>query len=541
MSLLEFFIYITLINWSIVTLLWLFIQKRDQFHLRDLYWGGGIVLLVLLTIALQIFLETSDFHIRQILINSLALVLGIKLILSTKKKGKLKVGIGKEVYKRTLESYKNNFLKMGILQVIAISPIISVNYLPGMNSLNFLDFMGFVIFSLGFYAETKSNRDLLAFKTGNPKETEILTTGLWRLSRHPNYFGHILQWWALFVIACSSIGGEWSFYGPLIMSLYLLNSIEGTEKRLLADFPEYKVYLISTNKLIPDFFIERNGPFANLRPLVPFQQLTALAGFFSKLESLFVKDLLINFFCYFYKPNLKESVESDTKMFKSFNDFFTRKLTSESRPINTDINIITSPVDGMVVQLGNIEKETLIQAKGIKYNISDLVKDKTLAGTFRNGFFVTIYLAPNNYHRIHFPFAGTIEETKYLEGNLYSVNAQSTRKIKSLYSSNERTFCYVKSDNFYYGLVSVGAAMVGSIVPFWNTETKPKKRNLVNLWNEGPEDDSKTVSKGQELGYFQMGSTVILLLPSGIEADKNFLYESKAVKFGQELINLSKK
>jgi len=541
MSLLELFIYITLINWSIVTLLWLFIKKNDQFYLRDLYWGGGIALLALSAMALQSLLEISGFHLRQILVNSLALVLGIKLLLVTNKKGKLKVGIGKEVYERSLESYKDNFLKMGLLQVIVISPIISVNYLPGMNSLNFLDFMGLILFSLGFYAETKSNRDLLAFKTRNPKETEILTTGLWGLSRHPNYFGHLLQWWALYIIACSSIGGEWSFYGPLIMSLYLLNSIEGTEKKLLADFPKYTVYSIRTNKLIPDLFIGRNGPLAVLRALVPFKQLTALAGYFSKSEILFIKDLLIGLFCYFYKPNLKESVEGDTKRFKSFNDFFTRKLKSESRPINPDINIITSPVDGMIVQLGKIEKETLIQAKGIKYNISDLIKDKTLAKTFRNGFFITIYLAPKNYHRIHSPFNGTIEETKYLEGNLYSVNTQSTRKIRSLYSNNERTFCYVKSDNFYYGLVNVGAAMVGSIVPFWNTETNPKKRNLVDLWNKGPEEDLKAVSKGQELSYFQMGSTVILLLPSGLEADKNFLYESKAVKFGEELINLSKK
>jgi phosphatidylserine decarboxylase len=394
---------------------------------------------------------------------------------------------------------------------------------------------------LGFYAETKSNRDLLAFKTENPKGTEILTTGLWRLSRHPNYFGHILQWWALYIIACSSIGGEWSFYGPLIMSLYLLISIEGTEKKLLADFPKYSVYSMHTNKLIPDLFIERNGPLATLRPLMPFKNLTALAGYFSNLESFFIKDLLIGLFCYFYKPNLEESEEVDIKRYKSFNDFFTRKLKSEYRPINPDINTITSPVDGMVVQLGKIEKETLIQAKGIKYNVGDLIKDKTLAKTFRNGFFITIYLAPKNYHRIHSPFSGTIEETRYLEGNLYSVNFQSTRKIQSLYNNNERTFCYVKSDDFYYGLVSVGAAMVGSIVPFWNTETKPKKRNLVNLWNEGPEEDLKAVSKGQELSYFQMGSTVILLLPPGIEADKNFLYESKAVKFGEELINLSKK
>ena len=474
MSLLELFIYITLINWSIVTLLWLIIKKKDQFYLRDLYWGGGIALLALSTMALQSLMEISGFHLRKILVNFLALVLGIKLLLFTNKKGKLKAGLGKEVYERSLESYRNNFLKMGILQVIVISPIISVNYLPGMNSLNFLDFMGLILFSLGFYAETKSNRDLLAFKAENPKETEILTTGLWRLSRHPNYFGHILQWWALYIIACSSIGGEWSFYGPLIMSLYLLISIEGTEKKLLADFPKYSVYSMHTNKLIPDLFIERNGPLATLRPLMPFKNLTALAGYFSNLESFFIKDLLIGLFCYFYKPNLEESEEVDIKRYKSFNDFFTRKLKSEYRPINPDINTITSPVDGMVVQLGKIEKETLIQAKGIKYNVGDLIKDKTLAKTFRNGFFITIYLAPKNYHRIHSPFSGTIEETRYLEGNLYSVNFQSTRKIQSLYNNNERTFCYVKSDDFYYGLVSVGAAMVGSIVPFWNTETKPK-------------------------------------------------------------------
>ena len=541
MSLLEYFIYITLINWSILTLLWLFIKKKDQFYLRDLYWGTGIVLLILSATALQGLLEISELHIRQILVNSLALVLGSKLLYSTNKKRKLKINLGKDAYKRTFESYKDNFLKMGILQVIVISPVISANYLPGINSLNFLDFTGLVLFCLGLYTETISNRDLMAFKTKNSNKTEILTTDLWRLSRHPNYFGHILQWWALFIIACSSIGGEWSFYGPLIMSLYLLNSIEGTEKRLLANFPQYKVYSINTNKLIPDLFLGRNGPLATLRPLVPFQQMTAIAGYFSKLEILFIKNLLISFFCYFYKPNLKESEENDIKGFKSFNDFFTRKLKSESRPINTDINIITSPVDGVVVQLGKIEKGTLIQAKGIKYNIVDLIKDDTLAVTFRNGFFITIYLAPKNYHRIHCPFSGTIEETKYIEGNLYSVNAQSSRKIKSLYSNNERTFCYVKSDNFNYGLVSVGAAMVGSIVPFWNTETKPRRRDLVNLWNEGPKEDLQTVSKGQELAYFQMGSTVIMLMPSGIKADKNFEYESKAVKFGEELINLTKK
>ena len=127
MSLLEFFIYITLINWSILTLLWLFIKKKDQFYLKDLYWGFGIALLAFSAVALQGLLEVSYFHVRKILVTFLALVLGIKLFLFTNKKRKLKVGIGKEVYERTLGSYKDNFLKMGILQVIVISPIISVN------------------------------------------------------------------------------------------------------------------------------------------------------------------------------------------------------------------------------------------------------------------------------------------------------------------------------------------------------------------------------------------------------------------------------
>ena len=148
--------------------------------------------------------------------------------------------------------------------------------LPGMNSLNFIDFIGLILFFLGFYVETKSNRDLLAFKAKKAKEIEILTSGLWSLSRHPNYFGHLLQWLALYVIACSSIGGEWSFYGPLIMYLFMLNSIKGTEKKLLSKFTEYKIYSGSTNKLIPDLFIGRKGPIASLRPFVPFKGLSLI-------------------------------------------------------------------------------------------------------------------------------------------------------------------------------------------------------------------------------------------------------------------------
>ena len=546
MSVLEFFLYITLVNWSIVTLLWIFIKKNNQIYLINVYWGTGFVLLTAAAMSLEGFLEDSSFHIRQYLVNCLVILWGVKLSFFLYRKEKIGLrcpaDLIAEKYKRNLKSYKERFLKIGLLQVLAISPIISINYLPGTNSLNFLDFLGFILFSLGFYIETKSNNDLLAFRVNNLEKKRILSAGLWEHSRHPNYFGHLLQWWAFYIVACNAIGGAWSFFGPLIVSLYTLKVvIKGTEKRMLANVPEYSGYINSTNKLIPEVFQGGNQALDVIRSLVPFRQLTAFAGLISRSESQLIKKILISWFCYFYKPNLDESVNKKPQDFKSFNDFFTRKLESKSRPINQDADIITSPVDGVVVSLGNLKKGALIQAKGISYEVSELIQDHSLENNFKNGCYVTIYLAPINYHRIHFPFGGTIEKTKYLEGNLYSVNASSARRIKSLYSKNERTFTFVKSESLSYGLVSVGAAMVGSIVPFWNEEINPKKEHLVDLWNQGPEEDLLRVSKGEELGYFQMGSTVILLFPSDIQIDKNFLYEAKPVKFGEELINLSKR
>lgn len=546
MSVLEFFLYITLANWSIVTFLWVFIKKNSQIYLINVYWGAGYVLLTVVAMTLNGLLEDSSFHVRQYLVNFLVTIWGIKLSFFLYRKEKLRLEGSSELiaekYERDLKSYRKRFLKIGLLQVLAIFPIISINYLPGTNSLNFLDFLGFILFSLGFYVETKSNNDLLAFRVNNLEKKRILSAGLWEYSRHPNYFGHLLQWWAFYIIACNAIGGAWSFFGPLIMSLYTLKVvIKDTEKRMLANVPEYSGYINKTNKLMPGVFQGGNQALDVIRSVVPFRQFTAFAGLISRSENKLIKKILISWFCYFYKPNLDESINKRPQDFRSFNDFFTRKLESKSRPINQDTDTIISPVDGTVVSLGNLKEGTLIQAKGISYDVSDLIQDQALENTFKNGCYVTIYLAPINYHRIHFPFSGTIEKTKYLKGNLYSVNASSARRIKSLYSKNERTFTFVKSESLSYGLVSVGAAMVGSIVPFWNEEINSKKEHLVNLWNQGPDEDLLRVSKGKELGYFQMGSTVILLFPSDIQIDKNFLYEAKPVKFGEELINLSER
>lgn len=537
MSLLEVFIYLSLANWSIVSLLWVFSRNKARYFLINLYEGVGISILTLLLIIFMSIFEDPEPNIRRNLINLLVMVWGFIISYSIYSEKDLKKGNPDRI-----NSYKDKYLKLGFLQVIVISPIISINFLPGMNYLNFLDFIGFLLFFIGFYLEKKSNKSLKAFEENTKKDENFLTLGLWSYCRNPNYFGHLLQWWALYLVALSSFGGFWSFFGPLVLSIYFLKGPIANRERLLMDnFHEYGAYMNQTNRLVPETFLNSNLLFDWIRSITPFKKLTFVAGLISKIENRWIKKILIDSFCFLYKPNMEESVLRDPKDFKSFNDFFTRRLKENSRPISLNEDSFISPVDGSIAQLGVLKEGSLVQAKGINYLLKELIEDNNLEKIFYKGSYLTIYLAPYNYHRIHFPFDGRVQNTKYIEGNLYSVNNKSTRKIDSLYCQNERTLTYVTSSSLNYGIVSVGAAMVGSVVPFWIKESNSKKEDLIDSWNLGPQQEFKDVKKGDELGYFQMGSTVILLFPEGIELDNNFLYESKPVKFGEELINLSNK
>ncbi len=537
MSLLEIFIYISLINWSIISLLWFFSRNKDSDFLIKLYEGMGISILTLLLIIFTVILEDPGLNIRRNLINLLVILWGFIITYSIYKKPGFKKKKSKKI-----NSFKGRYLNLGLMQVIVISPIISINFLPGMNYLNVLDLLGFSLFFIGFYLETKSNASLQAFEVKKDRDEHFLTSGPWSHCRHPNYFGHLLQWWAIYLVALSSVGGFWSFFGPLVLSVYFIKGpIAYKEELLKNNFREYGTYINQTNKLIPETFFSSNILINWLRSMVPFKKLTFFIGLICKIENRIVKNTLIELFCFFYQPNMEESISRDPKDFRSFNAFFTRRLKQDSRPICSSEDSFISPVDGTIVQLGALTEGVLIQAKGIKYNLKELLGEEDLEKIFYNGSYLTIYLAPYNYHRIHFPFDGRITKTKYIEGSLYSVNNKSTRRVESLYCRNERTLAYVTCNSLNYGLVSVGAAMVGSVVPFWDESSYSKKENFINSWNLGPQEELREIKKGNELGYFQMGSTVILLLPEGIDLDKNYLYESKPVKFGEELINLSNK
>lgn len=538
--------YLTLINWSIVSLVFLSCKKKGRFDFIFTYWGLGIVIMAWSAMLIEALVDGPSLNKRQLISNILVSLWGIRLSIYLfyrnfwVKEDPRYINLQKEIGNEGgFMIYRSIFLYRGLLQLIVIAPIISLNFLPGPNSLNIFDYLGFIIFICGYLIETRSDRELREFKKQLKNKSKVLKSGLWQYCRHPNYFGDTLQWWGLYIIACSAVGGAWSFYGPLFLTwIFLKKSINTVEERLVIQRPGYSEYIKSTNKLLPSFRKDQIKIFARLHYLFPHKLLTFIAGYFSRSKIPFLKNFLINIFCFLYKPNLSEAKRVNLKEYNSFNDFFTRSLKPEARIIDSSETKVISPVDGTITSFGKIELGELIQAKKIKYRLEDLVEDKDLEKLFKEGSYITIYLAPFDYHRIHFPMDGTIKGTKHFPGSLYSVNKSSLKTITSLYTKNERTLVHVQSNKFSYSLISVGASMVGSIIPFWKKDKIDNKEKISSIWNEGPPSDQIRVKKGQELGYFQMGSTVILLFPSSIKLNNNFLSEFKAVKLGEVLIDL---
>jgi phosphatidylserine decarboxylase len=259
-----------------------------------------------------------------------------------------------------------------------------------------------------------------------------------------------------------------------------------------------------------------------------------------------IKTILIKGFIQIYDPDLSLIKKENIKEFKSYNDFFIRELKANSRPIEQSENIITSPVDGTVVDFGKIIEGNLIQAKEFKYSISDLLGNVDLGAKFRNGLFVTIYLAPTDYHRIHSPYAGKIISSNHMGTSLHSVNDRAQRLISSLYVKNERGLVVVESKKLSYALVSVGASVVGSIVPFWSKNKIKFRNDLIKQWRKGPEENQKYVKKGQEIAHFRMGSTVILLLPEANKININSFppklihFKSIVMSCGVKTANINK-
>lgn len=208
-----------------------------------------------------------------------------------------------------------------------------------------------------------------------------------------------------------------------------------------------------------------------------------------------------------------EEVDGDLEDFCCVGDFFTRDLKPEARPIEEGI---VSPVDGEVIEYGTIDNDLLLQAKGKTYTVLDLLQAPELAEQFLNGFFITLYLAPRDYHHIHSPVSGAITSSYHIEGTLWPVNHNSAQKIDGLFTINERVVTVINEGSVNVAVVKVGATNVGSISVIYDdfvTNSCPKFFKKDTEVHVRHYDSPKTVMKGDRLGTFHLGSTVVVLFP----------------------------
>lgn len=230
---------------------------------------------------------------------------------------------------------------------------------------------------------------------------------------------------------------------------------------------------------------------------------------------------------------MEEAVVTDPYAYVSFNDFFTRALNPEARPISLGLQDFVSPADATISQLGLIYQESIIQAKNHSYTTSELLGgDAALASHFYNGTFITLYLAPHNYHRVHMPLDGYLSRMIYIPGTLFSVNAETTAKIPNLFARNERVVCIFNTSIGKVAIILVGAMIVGSIETVW-AGTIQSTTGTIQQWKF--EQQPIFLRRGEEMGRFKLGSTVIVLLEKEVLTWKLGLDANDTVQMGQSL------
>jgi phosphatidylserine decarboxylase len=268
--------------------------------------------------------------------------------------------------------------------------------------------------------------------------------------------------------------------------------------------------------------------------LLPQHALSRLVLRATRVRTPWFKNWLVRGFLKLYPVDMTEAAQGDPLSFASFNEFFTRALKPGARTIASNPEAIACPVDGAISEAGKIEGERLLQAKGRSYTLTELLAAQPWATSFEGGSFATIYLAPFNYHRVHMPLRGDLKDTVYVPGRLFSVNTVTASHVPNLFARNERVLTLFDTAFGDVALVLVGALNVGSMATVWAGDITPAARRVMTRL---PAQDV-SLEKGEELGRFNMGSTVILLF----QRDRaRWLGEVRAgaiVRLGQSLGSL---
>lgn len=248
--------------------------------------------------------------------------------------------------------------------------------------------------------------------------------------------------------------------------------------------------------------------------LAPQHPLSRFAGWVATCECPAVKDRIIRWFIQRYGVDMSIAQRSDPSDYQHFNDFFTRQLRKDARPVQRQTDTLISPVDGTIAQIGQLEKQTLIQAKGHHYTLSRLLAEPAPDPRFEDGLYTTVYLAPRDYHRIHMPVAGNLTMMRYVPGQLFSVNQATAADVPNLFARNERVICQFETAHGPIILVLVGAMIVGSIATEWAGIVAPSASASVQTWYYQTTDfPGIYFEQGADIAHFRLGSTVIVLLP----------------------------
>jgi phosphatidylserine decarboxylase len=269
--------------------------------------------------------------------------------------------------------------------------------------------------------------------------------------------------------------------------------------------------------------------------LLPKKHLTTFAGRIAGAQGGALTTRLITWFVAKYGVDMSEADNAEIGSYRSFNDFFTRPLRAGARPL-ADADFIC-PVDGAISQFGEIDDHHILQAKGHRFTTTELVGgDDALAAQFRHGSFANLYLSPKDYHRLHMPCDGKLVRMIYVPGSLFSVNPVTARGVPNLFARNERVVCVFESPEFGpFVMVLVGATIVGSMATAWHGVVNPRRTNQVSEWTYS--DQSISLKKGEEMGRFLLGSTIVMLFGSNTIAFNPAWAPEKSVRLGEMMGN----
>ena len=273
--------------------------------------------------------------------------------------------------------------------------------------------------------------------------------------------------------------------------------------------------------------------FVALQRILPKHALSRLIAMAAESKRPLLKNWLINRAIDVFDIDMEEAITDDLEHYENFNGFFTRELKAGVRPIAKGKNSIVSPADGVISQAGPINKTRILQAKGIDYSVSRLVGSSDAAKRFDNGSFATIYLSPKDYHRVHMPAAGKLVRSRYIPGELFSVNDKTAQVLPGLFARNERLVCEFESKELGdFVVIFVGAMLVAGIETVWGGFEKP---GLGLVRETDHRKAALSYKKGEEIGRFKFGSTVILLFKEQAVAWQDDIKAAAAVNMGEKI------